>query len=286
MSGRLPPLFIGSSTEGLNIAYAIQEGLEYDAESTVWNQGFFQPSASYLQSLVKGLRQYEFAMFVFSADDVVKLRGEAFRTARDNVIFELGLFMGALGQEKCFYLVQRDGPDLHLPSDLAGIQPLTFRAGRSDGNLVAALGPACNRVRNAIRAAGAQPAVASRIDAAATTGLRPLERYAEMWDGDVLSKARKLVREQGIPMSAYEVDAESRAAWDAFKKMFYFLESMSQAVLAGDIDETIARSRFGKEVVGIWQVAVTALAPPNHVDEYWEPLPAIAQLAQRWASQR
>jgi len=285
VSGPLPSLFIGSSTEGLDIAYAIQEGLEYDAEPTVWNQGFFAPSASYLQSLVNGLRRYEFAVFVFSPDDVLKLRGEAFRTAQDNVIFELGLFMGALGPDRCFYLVQRDSPELHLPSDLAGIQPLTFRAGRSDGNLVAALGPACNRVRNAIRALARQRAAAAHVEATSKPPAT-LERYVEMWNGDLLSKAREVIRKQGVPLSAYEVDDDSRDAWEGLKKIFYFLDSMSEAVLAGDIDEETARARFEKQVVWVWDVAVTALAPPNQADEYWEPLPAIAQLAHQWATKK
>jgi hypothetical protein len=33
-----PKLFIGSSTEALNIAYAIQENLQHDVLSKVWTQ--------------------------------------------------------------------------------------------------------------------------------------------------------------------------------------------------------------------------------------------------------
>ena len=42
--GRRPKAFIGSSSEALGIAYALQENLEADAEITVWTQGIFEPS--------------------------------------------------------------------------------------------------------------------------------------------------------------------------------------------------------------------------------------------------
>ncbi len=48
-------LFIGSSKESLDIAYATQQNLSNDAEITVWTQGVFELSASTLDSLIKQL---------------------------------------------------------------------------------------------------------------------------------------------------------------------------------------------------------------------------------------
>lgn len=287
MTRKLPALFLGSSIEGLNTAYAIQQALDYDAEPTVWSQGLFQPSQSVLFELVKSLSRFEFAVFVFSPDDTVKLRGTEFLAVRDNVIFELGLFMGALGPSRCFYLVPRSVGALHLPSDLAGITPLTYNAARSDGNLLAALGPACNEIRNAIKlharpAASARPADRAQSLASSTeNSSEKLQRYLDSWNGEVLTKARELVR-TGVPMSLIEVDEYSHPEWDAFIKIFYFLESVSAAILAGEIESDAAKKVFGEALPSVWKHACTALAMPNHVEDSWNPLPHIAQVSERW----
>src|SRR5262249_13221601 len=116
-----PTLFVGSSSESLDVAYAAQRNLEDVAEVVVWTQSIFELSKPYLESLVDTLEDAEFGLFVFGADDLTKMRGAEMRTARDNVVFELGLFMGRLGRERTFILLPKDSPDFHLPTDLLGI---------------------------------------------------------------------------------------------------------------------------------------------------------------------
>ncbi|OCK50626.1 hypothetical protein BA768_19550 [Chryseobacterium sp. CBo1] len=65
-----PRLFIGSSKESLDVAYSIQESLNYDANCTVWTQGIFQLNKTSLDSLIKALDNFDFAIFVFKPDDV------------------------------------------------------------------------------------------------------------------------------------------------------------------------------------------------------------------------
>lgn len=146
-----PVLFIGSSSESLDVAYAAQENLEDCAQAIVWKQGLFELSRNFLDSLLDTLDETDFGLFVFAPDDLTKIRGHAMATTRDNVVFELGLFIGRLGRERSFILMPKDIMDLHLPSDLLGINTATFDQPENARLLVATLGAACNKVRRAIQ---------------------------------------------------------------------------------------------------------------------------------------
>lgn len=146
-----PHIFIASSVEGLNVAYAVQESLEQNAECTVWDQGVFEPSSYTIPDLIENLKITDYGIFVFSLDDTIKIRGEEQGAVRDNVILELGLFMGTIGQKNCFIIVPESKGSVHLPTDLTGITMLKYDAERKDPNLKAALGPSVNKIRNVLR---------------------------------------------------------------------------------------------------------------------------------------
>ncbi len=152
-------MFIGSSVERLNLAYAVQQILEYDVEATVWNQNIFLPSRTTMDALSKELNRTDFALFIFAPDDTVRIRDIDKSAVRDNVILELGLFIGRLGVERCFVIVPRGTQDLRLPTDLFGLTAATFDPEREDGNFTAALGPACNNVRQVVAEMGRVGAV-------------------------------------------------------------------------------------------------------------------------------
>jgi hypothetical protein len=146
-----PALFLGSSSESLDIAYAAQRNLEDVAEVVVWTQGIFELTKSYLESLLDALDDTEFGLFVFGADDVVRIRGTEMPAARDNVVFELGLSIGRLGRDRTFILMPKTAADFHLPTDLLGVSTATFQPPSRPDRLQAALGPACHDIRLAIR---------------------------------------------------------------------------------------------------------------------------------------
>jgi predicted nucleotide-binding protein len=107
-----PAMFIGSSVEGKRVAETIQLALEYEVHSTVWHQGVFGLSAGTLESLVAALDDYDFATLVLTADDLLERRNASGRSPRDNVLFELGLFMGALGRGRTFIVHSRTNPPM------------------------------------------------------------------------------------------------------------------------------------------------------------------------------
>ena len=146
-----PALFVGSSSESLDVAYAVQKNLEDVAEVVVWTQGIFELTKSYLESLLEALEDTEFGLFIFGPDDVIRIRGMEMPAARDNVVFELGLFIGRLGRNRSFILMPRESADFHLPTDLLGISTATFQQPSRSDRLQAALGPACHDIRVAIR---------------------------------------------------------------------------------------------------------------------------------------
>jgi hypothetical protein len=147
--GGKPMLFIGSSVEGKRIAECIQATLEHEVESTLWTQGIFQPSSTTIESLVDQARLFNYAVIVLTPDDVLIKRGVEHRAPRDNLLFEVGLFTGMLGRARTFIVHPRN-EDLDFPTDFRGVTMIDFDPNRADKNLLAAIGPACTRMKAAM----------------------------------------------------------------------------------------------------------------------------------------
>lgn len=115
-----PILFLGCSSEALPLANAIREMLAGEKiDVRVWNSGVFGPSSITLDTLLKAARDSDFAALIFGPDDWVISRGKKLAAPRDNVIFELGLFMGQLDRERAFVISGQK--NIKVPSDLLGL---------------------------------------------------------------------------------------------------------------------------------------------------------------------
>lgn len=147
-------LFIICSVESLPIARAVQNAFEHDPfHVVIWTDGVFKVASYSLQSLEDEVDRSDFAIAIAHADDLTKVRGADWPTPRDNVIFELGLFMGRLGRARAILMEPRE-EKVKLPSDLAGITTIPYHFERIE-DAAASLGPACNRLRDHMNALGA-----------------------------------------------------------------------------------------------------------------------------------
>ncbi len=133
-----PKIFVGSSTEALSIASAVTELIPTTiATATLWSQGVFGASRFPIDDLETLLPISDFAVLVVAPDDRLTFRGEEFDAPRDNVVFELGLFMGALARTRTFILVP-NGLKLKIPTDLLGLNQLRYSPDQSDPKVAVA----------------------------------------------------------------------------------------------------------------------------------------------------
>jgi|GEM_PF-2088036 len=140
-------IFIGSSTQSLPVAHNVQLNLFKWSDPEVWDQGIFQLSAGNLENLLSVLDIFDFGVFVFTPSDILVTEGGTTAAVRDNVLFELGLFIGRLGRERSF-IVRPRGVSMRWPSDLEGILSAEYNPTAS--NPEAAVAEACIRIQRAV----------------------------------------------------------------------------------------------------------------------------------------
>jgi len=170
MRTALPRVFLGSSSEGEDAAREVEYHLQGVAEVTHWRDGQFALTRALIHSLQDALENYDFAILVLTPDDAIVSRGQSHAVPRDNVVFELGLFLGRLGPQRTFAIAPEENRP-KLPSDLDGVLVGTW-ATRSDGNLRSAVAPICTEIRRVIRESG-------------PVGGRRIDPIVGVWDGRI-----------------------------------------------------------------------------------------------------
>jgi hypothetical protein len=122
-----PRIFIGSSRESIDVARSLSSILSSSGYRTeLWNRGVFVAGETYIESLERAVEECDFALLIATADDISVSRGNTSLSPRDNVLFELGLFMGSLGRRRALMVIERDVA-LKIPSDMLGLSVVPFR---------------------------------------------------------------------------------------------------------------------------------------------------------------
>ena len=174
-----PRIFLGSSGKQAKLLQAIARGLEDVADVEPWTTTF-NPGRSTLDRLVELSQEVDFAAFVFAQDDWTTTdasqSGEA--SPRDNVVFEAGLFGGALGIRRTFILHANGSK---LPSDLLGLTCRPLRPGhrRRGGSHDQPEAPQGDRDRGSPRPrrGAVVAALAHRAERGRTVGGEPVAHF-------------------------------------------------------------------------------------------------------------
>ncbi|NCP20311.1 MAG: cyclic nucleotide-binding domain-containing protein [Erythrobacter sp.] len=142
-------VFIICSVEALAVARIIENAFAHDDFVVrLWTNDVFKVASYALDSLETEVDDSDFAIAIAHTDDVTLVRDQKWPAPRDNVIFELGLFMGRLGRKRAILMEPRE-EKVRLPSDLTGITtiPYSYEPGKDAAAIMA---PACNMLRDHI----------------------------------------------------------------------------------------------------------------------------------------
>lgn len=166
-------VFIGSTSESMelvnNVAITLdqtQGGVDFQA--VPWGERVFAPSGYTLRDLIEVGSTCDFAVLLATGDDVTISRGATTSAPRDNVLLEIGLFIGLIGLERTFVAVPQ-GTELKLPSDLNGLTTVPYPTRDVDTTatharfIVSGITHQMRKLglRSASTAAGTTPALAS-----------------------------------------------------------------------------------------------------------------------------
>lgn len=152
-----PKVFIGSSSQALDIARALASKLDDIAYPVVWEDAFDMGGTT-VEQLEKMIDQYDYSVFIFNNDDTTFLKSDSkleVTVPRDNVILEYGMFLSKHGRNKTFFIVpdQRDNADkIHIATDLLGVHWAKYDPNAiKETNVNAAINSAYTKLKKMIK---------------------------------------------------------------------------------------------------------------------------------------
>jgi predicted nucleotide-binding protein len=154
-------VFIGSSSEGLDIARKVGESLKgynkigsnFQLYPLVWDETNWSLNESPLKSLLGFAKGFDYGIFVFSPDDMVfstKRDNEKKFKVRDNVLFEFGLFVSQEEGTKKSFIIRTDDNDHKLASDLQGLIIPSFKYSKDTDILRSEISSCVSKIYDAI----------------------------------------------------------------------------------------------------------------------------------------
>src|SRR6476660_3534615 len=146
-----PRIFLGSSGKQAKLLQALTRGLEDVAHVEPWTTSF-NPGTTTLERLLELTHEVDFAAFVFARDDWTSTSSptspppeSAQASPRDNVVFEAGLFGGALGMRRTFIL---HASGAKLPSDLLGLTCVRYDGSTTAAEMKVVCQKLCKAIEN------------------------------------------------------------------------------------------------------------------------------------------
>lgn len=131
-----PTIFIGSSSEASLVLNKVKKAFpEDDYDVHAWtDDDVFRPSVNTMSSIRDMAELCDFAILIFASDDkllIGDVKDEKDITIRpiprDNVVLEAGYFMGVLGVERTFIMLN----GAKMPSDFHGLTYLPYKGIRN-----------------------------------------------------------------------------------------------------------------------------------------------------------
>jgi hypothetical protein len=142
-------LFICSSVASLDVALALKNNLSGDFMVTTWKENTFQLGHHNLDSIIKASTKYHYVLLVLTPDVVQTFNNNTTANVKDNIIFEMGFFIGIFGKERTFFIVE-NAPDFKLPTYVSGINYTDFIKPNGPDLLETSLQKCCVHIKNAI----------------------------------------------------------------------------------------------------------------------------------------
>lgn len=152
-----PIVFVGGTSEKSGLLKALTVALQETAVvHPWWTTDSFKPMASTLDGLIAAAQKYDFAVFLLTPDDFTVSRDLESFSSRDNVLFEFGLFLGALGPDRVLVFALNDPvKKLKVPSDLLGVTIPRFVA-NDDDEIIASMVVLSSQIEKAIQRKGSR----------------------------------------------------------------------------------------------------------------------------------